>query len=98
MEISIAGTKLAILHAKGRQAHGVCRVKFAILECGQRSEVVNHHWRKLCPLNINLIAQYDVYLTGKRTYDPLQHNVIPSSRHYCRLPQEALPYSQEFRA
>jgi hypothetical protein len=55
--------------AKGRQAHGLCRIKFGILECGQASEAVNHHWRKFCPLDINLIAQYDVHLTGKRTYD-----------------------------
>jgi hypothetical protein len=40
-----------------------------ILECGQPSKAVTHHWRKFCPLDINLIAQYDVYLTGKRTYD-----------------------------
>ena len=45
--------------AKGRQAHGLCRIKFGILECGQPSEAVNHHWRKFCPLDINLIAQYD---------------------------------------
>jgi hypothetical protein len=52
-----------------RQAHGLCRIKFGILERGQPSEAINHHWRKFCPLDINLIAHYSVYLAGKRTYD-----------------------------